>query len=612
MQPTKSISRPRFLSQTLLLFFWSTLLITCNITDEKTVDQQPTATRVKAVRGIAFIDVDGDSTYIPRVRVTVIDAGKQVVSSNGLPVDTIEVSDGIINLALSDKAKFSKEDPYRYFIKVESANYISNIKPIIITEDVSDYLPVYLAQINPERKNGLSTSNGRITGISGGTLHETTYLKATTYRNGYTLPSSIRIDPGTRFLSNRKPVEISGNQGITYKLMTGIANDSLCNRVFPGGFLMTSGMVSKDRPISPSQPLFMKTAGWFTLSMDANGQEINGFSQPITVTLAVDQSVRHPVTNKPLETGQSIPLWSLDDNSGTWMPNGNAQVKEKTGNNGYLVEFTVDHLSTLSLAGTTNICPYGIVATYLYDPANPSTGFNTGRNSEPPIAYFTRCVDMETMADLPLTTNMVIYDSTRTLNLTNVPNDGNSSYSLVVYDGEEPIGHSSEMTCESVCNGLVRDQPGNCNFTRIIINGPAADLLNNSVAWYKIGACNSINKFNYGGVFKNYDTICNGCTSISSIPAGANLCIMLWFKSPTTQNQITLKFNVLAGNSTIATLTGNGMQLDRSDASVGPNSFNYSREFDNSMGCIQRIITVQIPNDILVALQTWLSEDSGE
>ncbi len=81
----------------------------------------------------------------------------------------------------------------------------------------------------------------------------------------------------------------------------------------PGGQMIENGM--------------FETAGFFSLDMTVGGQEVKTFDQPVEVCIELQDDLVNPETGQVMQAGEKIPVWSLNDETGEWEYEGDANVQ---------------------------------------------------------------------------------------------------------------------------------------------------------------------------------------------------------------------------------------------------------------------------------------------
>lgn len=154
---------------------------------------------------------------------------------------------------------------------------------------------------------------------------------------GSTTGMEIDLDAGTSFISRDGDTLSGGNLEVIAGHFDSDNETSL--DAFPGGFSADS-IQQADGSYEAGA---FQTAGFTTMDMTVDGQEVKSFSQPITVTMDVSANALNPNTGQPIALGDVIPIWSYDDEEGTWVYETDGTTIQ--GPNGLQVSYQTTHLS---------------------------------------------------------------------------------------------------------------------------------------------------------------------------------------------------------------------------------------------------------------------------
>ncbi len=311
---------------------------------------------VKAPVAIAFIDANRLlGTTVPKARVTLIDADSMVVSSNGVAFTTIEVSGGVMCLALRKKAQYSADKPYRFTIKVEMEGYSTNLRNILVSSDEGQYVPIFMSKLE-DPPAGAATVSGAIN-LSNGIV--AAYVPLSPVKaNSISLKNIlVEVEKGTQpIYCNRDAPGQKPPAKLNYRIAYASPRNLAVGRTFPGGPLITDAIGLDGKPVAtPQTPMYFTSQGWITIEMDADGEQISSFSKPLTVTMPILDSLVNPlaIPSRFYQKDDTIPIWSLSD-QGVWRSEGNAKVEGSPGK--LVAKMTVSHLSTWNLDCPANAC----------------------------------------------------------------------------------------------------------------------------------------------------------------------------------------------------------------------------------------------------------------
>ncbi|WP_373548183.1 hypothetical protein [Haliscomenobacter sp.] len=455
---------------------------------------------VKAPVAIALIDANRFlNTAIHKAKITLIDPGGKVVTANGIPFSTIYIEGGVMDLALKQDAVYDVQRPYRFTIKVEADGYSSNLQNILVTSDKGQYVPIFLAKLE-EPPVGVATVVDSVDLTNGllGTAREIIPKKS----NGISVENiKLEVQKGTQFIyCNQDPSKKRTPKELKYRVLYASPRSLAASRTFPGGALITDAIgIDGSRVAEPSSPIFFESQGWMTIEMDADGEEISGFSKPVNITMPVSDSLRHPTKNRFIRAGDTLITWSLN-NVGEWREEGISIIEGAP--RSLVAKFQITHLSTWNLDYKLDVCGNG-ATTARINYTNQQAVFNQ--------AY----TELLNSAGTALRNTRLDYmQGIGFHTIRNFPDAGN--FSLRVYQngpGTPEIATSTSFSCAQATPSASMTIPGGGNTTieiRIAVrttNMGDIPLCNHTV-WYRpcssctasTNACNSTNGFQFGGI----------------------------------------------------------------------------------------------------------------
>ncbi|MFN0173765.1 MAG: hypothetical protein ACKVU0_03870 [Saprospiraceae bacterium] len=336
---------------------------------------------VKAPVAIAFIDANKFlSTKITPVKVSLIDPNGKVVTCNGLPFINIDISGGVMNLALKQDADISQQNPYRFTIKAEADGYSTAYSNILIFSDEGLYAPIFMAKLE-DPPLGMASAVGVVSLNNGLVKNDTTLNPNKT--NGVPVNKiAIEIAKGTQLIyCDRDVPNAPVPQKLNYRISYASPNTD-AGRTFQAGPLVTDAIDASGNVIAiPQAPVYFATAGWMNLEMDADGKKVSGFSKPLTVTMPIPDTLPNPQTGQYYKIGDNIDVWSLSD-QGVWRQESASKVEGQAGN--LFAKMLVTHLSSWNLDIKQNVCgglatPTNAIITYTNAPTNALTAYSEVR-----------------------------------------------------------------------------------------------------------------------------------------------------------------------------------------------------------------------------------------
>lgn len=249
-----------------------------------------------------------------------------------------QATNGTLELALDQSANPSQSNPIKFTLSANAPGFAHTIKNIIVTNPTEpQVIIINLAEYaNMPAGAGLANDTKSITN---GTA--TNELVLTTATNaGMAQKSKITIPAGTSFLDADGKV-INANTISANIVHYGTAsNESLS--AFPGGFYADDVLGADGLPINGG--VFFVTAGFLAIDLVAGDKEVKGFTKPVDIEMELDYTLKNPTTGLEVKENETIPLWSLNSQTGQWRNEGIANfVKNSAGK--LVAKAQINHLS---------------------------------------------------------------------------------------------------------------------------------------------------------------------------------------------------------------------------------------------------------------------------
>ncbi len=247
---------------------------------------------------------------------------------------------GMAPLFVTNNQLFSSSNRLAFKIEVDAPGFLKLIKDIVVTTGEPTVVTVYLQELgSPPVGVAIKTADiGLLNGVV-----QANQLISTPTPSGTTETVTLKIDSGTQFL-DANGVQISAANATT-NVQFYSALSSSANNVFPGG-MAPQYVKGPDGNWIPGGLNFV-TAGMFTMNMKAGNTEVKKFSKPITASIELNANQDNFETGNPVQAGDSIPVWSLNEETGEWVYEGKANV---FADNGKLsAKFEMSHLSGWNL-----------------------------------------------------------------------------------------------------------------------------------------------------------------------------------------------------------------------------------------------------------------------
>jgi hypothetical protein len=250
-----------------------------------------------------------------------------------------KVEQGFLEIGLHRRANPLPGDPVLVHLYLSSPGYLPRHYSLEFSED-EELVIVDIPMINisapPAGVKFISNSES----LSGGTLVN---------------PTEITIDAGPMSNQGMKinlPAgleffDADGNKlsGSNLEIIAGHfdTENEQSLTAFPGGFQLNS-VTLPDGSVTDGNFI---TAGFTTMDMTVDGQEVKEFNQDITVTMNVSDQLENPETGTSLAIGDQIPIWSYDDAENAWDYEKVGTVVN--GADGLELSFSTEHLSWWNL-----------------------------------------------------------------------------------------------------------------------------------------------------------------------------------------------------------------------------------------------------------------------
>ncbi len=270
----------------------------------------------RVVSGV-FLDAATQRPIAGKLEVTVLDPSGALaavaVDQVGNPMSHFTVQDGVATFRISPAVQL----PQSVTVIGKVAGYDSGSAAVSVTSEAGARFKVSLVNLAapPAGVSAVGVPIGDATTAGVLTAGATVTTPVEPHTGGEV---QIAIPPGTT-LTTSAGVPLSG------ALMAGVTffdnRDASSLAAYPGGF-------GSAPPLSLGGPPGVFLSGGFGAVeiSDLSGHVAGRYSAPITVNLTVPFTTVNPVTGKPVQPGDVIPLWTFDDATGLWSSAGNVTL----------------------------------------------------------------------------------------------------------------------------------------------------------------------------------------------------------------------------------------------------------------------------------------------
>jgi len=298
------------------------------------------------------LSVNGNNLQVTFESVPGSFPASDVLNNNGKRV--YDIIDGRMSIGLHPRVNISPGEIKAVMMRVTADGYQDKTTYIYFQQDQKSQ-NVFVSMINLENPpSGVGTSDTAVTLGTGGTTTTpiviSTANSSTGGGSGNTNQNvEISMPTGTQF-KNQSGVAVTGND-LKVEIVSFDARDSNALVNFPGGFSPNSvlnlpGGSGGNR--SDSNEVYFQTGGFTSVDMTVGNQAIRSFNQPINVTVDVDSLTINPNTGVPVQIGDSLPIWSYDNQTATWSYE-RVGVISRDNNGKMKVTFPTTHLSWFNL-----------------------------------------------------------------------------------------------------------------------------------------------------------------------------------------------------------------------------------------------------------------------
>jgi hypothetical protein len=265
-----------------------------------------------------------------------------------------QASHGFLPLGLSSNAIPSASNPVTFNVYAEIPGFAPVTQTISITSESKNVIDISAIELaNPAPGTSVSVeqailSDGESKGITLKTSQNSSITEITT----------VNIPTGTKLL-DANGLAVSGSQ-LNSSIVYYSATSPTSYGAFPGGFNPTNVVDENGQSINNGEGIHFVSAGLVSINMKAGGSEIKKFSQPVKVSMEVNENTTNFETGENIKEGDTVPLWSLNEQTGAWKKEGIVTLTKNS--SGKLVaDFETSHLSCFNLdwffyGSTYNTC----------------------------------------------------------------------------------------------------------------------------------------------------------------------------------------------------------------------------------------------------------------
>jgi hypothetical protein len=342
-----------------LLLIMSLLLI-CSINSCKkpneglklTVNESELA---KAPVLLHFANANTNSTNQPGdFTVKISGRDSALVQMDGGSTSDFIASHGFLPLSLTANAAPSPSSPLTFNVSAQIPGFAPISQTITITKDTAKIVDIGVIEYAnpPAGASVLEATSPLSDGVSNGA---TLNLAP---KGGMVESAQVIIQPGTQML------DVNGDAITAAELNSNIVDYSAVSTTsygaFPGGFSPTNVVDATGNQVNGGNAINFVSAGLLSIKMAAGGTDVRHFSKPLQVSMRLNPNTTNFITGDNIKAGDTVPLWSLTEETGQWRSEGSVTIADD-GSGNLVANFTTTHLCCFNLDWSWAIAghPYG-------------------------------------------------------------------------------------------------------------------------------------------------------------------------------------------------------------------------------------------------------------
>ncbi|MDQ1086491.1 hypothetical protein [Siphonobacter sp. SORGH_AS_1065] len=261
---------------------------------------------------------------------------------------TFKASQGLLPLGMRSKVTPSASTPLKFTIHATVSGFSPVSYNVMLTDTSQSEIQIPLVELN----NPAEGTSARVASTTvDGNGNTTAAVTIVTPKTAATADeATLTIASGTQMQDASGKALAAGQVRMEVVHYTTTSDQSLSS--FPGGFVADNVLNASGQPMSP---ITFSTAGFISINMTSGGTSVKKFSKPVEVKMDLDETLTNPTTGEVIKAGDTVPLWSLNEETGQWKEEGTATIYADA--NGKLqAKFNITHLSSYNLDWYTSAC----------------------------------------------------------------------------------------------------------------------------------------------------------------------------------------------------------------------------------------------------------------
>ncbi|MCK9616204.1 MAG: hypothetical protein M0R21_00035 [Lentimicrobiaceae bacterium] len=241
-----------------------------------------------------------------------------VADISGVKHTSYESANGFLSLGVSKSKAPSQSDPIEFTLVCTTSDYLSTSYPVIITETSHGNITINMvAMANPPE--GVVTQVNHDISVNNGLVSQTTVVTSPTIPSINTR-AALTI-PENAILKDASGTALQGTLTTSLVYFSNLDATSLAS--FPGGGLMAN----VNTGVENTDGMFF-SAGFVAIDIqDASGRVAKTIEgTPLQLDMEISDQTFNPITNAPVQPGDTIQLWSYEPTTGQWTLEGSAAI----------------------------------------------------------------------------------------------------------------------------------------------------------------------------------------------------------------------------------------------------------------------------------------------
>ena len=363
----------------LFSFFTTTLLVFSNAC-QNPLDNVGIGFKDPIENGIIelrFRSLKGPMPKVIELAIAGADADQIVTTLNTTNYKVNE--DGVLILAASPEASYSKSDPLTFVVAAKSAGYLDIVQPVVLADTGRHSLsPKWLKLSDPPTHLSAVQVDALELPLVAGLAIKTPVI------NQKKDNVTVRVEPGTDFREAGGTV-LSGPLTAALLHIENRGNNPA--EFLPNGAIMSSVTSAGGEKLGSLQ--LSQIAGTFSLEFHDNQfQLVQQVSKPVSCIMTLNPATINPAQGRPLQPGDEIPFYRYNRISDQWQQEKPGLVTRNASTGQLECNLSISHPALWVAGWTQAVCDEGPVFTV------------SSRLNQVDIQYLCKVVDADTRQEL--------------------------------------------------------------------------------------------------------------------------------------------------------------------------------------------------------------------